>query len=324
MEEYKINNPEYRKKMASFDYDWTLVNPESDSTIAKDNTDWEWYYHTIPEKLKELYNDGYMIVIFTNQSKSWRIQQIKNVLASLNIPCFIIIGKSKDYKKPSIELYKTFLGKHTIDKDKSFFVGDALGRKIDFANSDAEFAKNIGIKYYSPEEYFDIHYELDTKTKSRVKEIIKSNNIINSNKQCIIIMMGYPGSGKSSIVDYIHKECPRFEILSGDKLKTPSKLKKAVSKNLDSGKSIIIDATNSSENKRQEYLDLANKYNIVSDNIYIIEQNIKMNLAFKRNRTRNPEQQVPKIAYNVYRKNYVKPRKDNVNYKYYKINDSQL
>lgn len=322
MEEYKINNPEYRMKMASFDYDWTLVNPESDSTLPKDINDWEWYYHTIPEKLKGLYNDGYMIVIFTNQSKSWRIQQIKNVLESLNIPCFIIIGKSKDYKKPSIELYKAFIGKHTIDKDKSFFVGDALGRKIDFANSDAEFAKNIGIKYYSPEEYFDIHYELDTKTKSRVKDIIKSSNINNPSKQCLIIMMGYPGSGKSSIVDYIKNECPRFKILSGDKLKTTGKIKKTVSKNLESGNSIIIDATNSSENKRKEYLDLAIKFNISTDNIYIIEQNIKMNLAFKRNRTRNPEQQIPKIAYNVYRKYYVKPRKDNVNYKYYKVNDS--
>ena len=41
-----------------------------------------------------------------------------------------------------------------INKSESFFVGDALGRKYDFADSDKMFAKNIGILYFPPEDIF--------------------------------------------------------------------------------------------------------------------------------------------------------------------------
>ena len=40
------------------------------------------------------------------------------------------------------------------DKNKSFYVGDALGRKEDWSDVDKKFAENIGIKYYSPDEIF--------------------------------------------------------------------------------------------------------------------------------------------------------------------------
>ena len=31
-------------KMASFDYDWTLVKPKNDRTFPKDIDDWEFLY----------------------------------------------------------------------------------------------------------------------------------------------------------------------------------------------------------------------------------------------------------------------------------------
>ena len=37
---------------------------------------------------------------------------------------------------------------------KLLFLGDALGRKTDFSDSDKVFAETIGIKYYSPEGIF--------------------------------------------------------------------------------------------------------------------------------------------------------------------------
>lgn len=37
------------------------------------------------------------------------------------------------------------------DKDRSFFVGDAAGRKGDFAGTDRKWALNVGIKFYTPE-----------------------------------------------------------------------------------------------------------------------------------------------------------------------------
>ncbi len=38
-----------------------------------------------------------------------------------------------------------------LDKEQSFFVGDAAGRKGDFAGTDRKWALNVGIKFYTPE-----------------------------------------------------------------------------------------------------------------------------------------------------------------------------
>ncbi len=92
-----------------------------------------------------------MIVLFTNQSKAWKIEQIHNVIEQLEIPIYLVVAYSKH--KRDINLIRNvyhFIKDNTIDKDNSFFVGDALGREGDWADSDKQFAINIGIPYYSP------------------------------------------------------------------------------------------------------------------------------------------------------------------------------
>jgi hypothetical protein len=46
-------------------------------------------YSHIPNIIKQLYDDGHIIVIFTNQSKQWKRDQIINVAETLNIPIYI-------------------------------------------------------------------------------------------------------------------------------------------------------------------------------------------------------------------------------------------
>lgn len=41
-----------------------------------------------------------------------------------------------------------------IDFDKSFFVGDAAGRKNDFSDSDRKFARTLNLQFFTPEEFF--------------------------------------------------------------------------------------------------------------------------------------------------------------------------
>lgn len=310
---YKINNPEYKNKMAGFDFDWTLVNPKEDANFPKDVNDWEWYYPSIPDKLKLLSELDYMIVIFTNQSKTWKHDQIKNVMTSLNIDCFIVIATKKNIYKPNIELYNNFIKEsemtHKIDKSKSFYVGDAIGRKTDFSDSDSKFALNIGIDYLSPEEYFNIKYEFD-------KKIIDNNEKLKFKEleQYLIIMIGYPGSGKSSIANYIQKVNTNFKTISGDTYKTESKMKKQCKLELQNKHSVIIDATNSSNKKREIFINIAKEYNIPSDNIYLIEINCGLNEAYKRNKTRPSDFQIPRIAYHVYKKYYQKNNISKLNY----------
>lgn len=153
---YSINEPEYREKMASFDYDWTMVKPKGKRKFPKDKGDWEFLFKSVPTKLKEYYTKGYMIVLFTNQSKAWKIEQIHNVIEQLEIPIYLVVAYSKHKRgyKPDKGMFTHFIKDNTIDKDNSFFVGDALGREGDWADSDKQFAINIGIPYYSPEEIF--------------------------------------------------------------------------------------------------------------------------------------------------------------------------
>jgi bifunctional polynucleotide phosphatase/kinase len=298
-----IKNAEYRKNMAGFDFDWTLINPLDNKTFPTSINDWEWYHPNIPKILTGLYEKNYMIVIFTNQSKKWKHEQIKNVMTTLNIPCHIVIATKKDIYKPNVELFNEFINDKSINKENSFYVGDALGRKIDFSDSDLLFAQNVGIKCYSPEEYFNIKFNI---TEETIKGIKKINNLNNDDKK-LIIMIGYPGSGKSTIANYILNNYKNFEIVSGDKLKTESKMKKAMTKYLNDNKSIIIDATNGNKKKRNIYINLGLKLGLDKNNIILIETSKNLNEAYKMNRTRNADLQIPRIAYNVYRKYYEQP-----------------
>jgi bifunctional polynucleotide phosphatase/kinase len=151
---YNLNEAVHKEKMAAFDYDWTLVKPKNGKIFPSNINDWQWLYPNIPEKIKKYYKDGYMIVIFTNQSKLWKHQQIQVVAKILEIPIFVVVATDKCDYKPNAILLDILIGNNKIDKKESFFVGDALGRKTDFSDSDKLFAENIGICCYSPEKIF--------------------------------------------------------------------------------------------------------------------------------------------------------------------------
>lgn len=289
---YNLNNAVHREKMAAFDYDWTLVSPKEGKTFPSNVDDWEWLYPTIPDKIKKYYDDDFMIVIFTNQSKDWKIEQIRLVATSLNIPIFIVVATEKSDYKPNPILLNVLIESNKINKDKSFFVGDALGRKSDFSDSDKVFAENIGIPYYCPEEVFHVK-----------QEILEIPTIPLSDEKQIIIMMGYPGSGKSTIAKNICKN-ESFVYIEGDLYKTSTKMIKASLQHIAINKSIIFDATNSSSKKRREYIEHGNKYNY---KIVCIHVSTPLEVAYKRNKLRNYEKYVPKIAYSVYKKNYEEP-----------------
>lgn len=153
---YKLKNPVYRQKMASFDYDWTLVSSKDGKSYPSSISDWKWLYPNIPQVIKEYHHKGYMIVIFTNQSKDWKHDQIKLVAKSLDIPIFIVVATDKRDYKPNPILFNSLFRDKQIDKISSFYVGDVIGRKSDYSDSDKVFAENIGIRVYSPEEMFRV------------------------------------------------------------------------------------------------------------------------------------------------------------------------
>ncbi|KAF6172949.1 hypothetical protein GIB67_006325 [Kingdonia uniflora] len=164
-------------KIAAFDFDGCLVN----TSVKKVGPDaWSLLYPSIPEKLKELYNDGYKLVIFTNESniERWKnkrqvaidskIGRLNNFIKHVNVPIqvFIACGLGKtgakvddSFRKPKPGMWRImqqqFNSGIPVDMDQSFYVGDAAGRKRDHSDADIKFAEAIGLKFYVPEEYFD-------------------------------------------------------------------------------------------------------------------------------------------------------------------------
>lgn len=283
---FDILNYEHREKVAAFDYDHTLVKP-CQGTFSKNVDDWMWLRNNVVEILQEIYNSGYAIVIFTNQSKNFKVEQIKNVLRTLEIPLKVYIGVDNLHKKPEITMWNLFTNEKNIDMNESFFVGDALGRVGDWSDSDKQFADACKLSIRTPEEMFPF-------------DIKSSLKFIPSPTQEFILMMGYQGSGKTT---YTLNEIPDSYIkLHGDELKTDAKKKKAVKTYLEQGHSVVLDATNPSKEKRKMYIEIAKAINVPVRIVHITTD-----FEQSKSRNANREIKVPLIAMYVYRKKYEQP-----------------
>ena len=287
---YSVKSATLQNKMAAFDFDWTLVQPKGGKTFPTSVDDWQWLYPSIPEYIRDIQKEGYMIVIFTNQTKLWKQDQIRLVAEQLDIPLFVAIATDPSEHKPNTILFDTLVGDYSIHHEESFFVGDALGRPSDFSDSDKVFAERIGVSCFSPEEFFD------TGAKDFTIPVIQP-----AEHAEIIVMMGFPGSGKSGIAKQLcdHSD---YVYIEGDLHKTSAKMIKAAQPHILSGKSIVFDATHSSKKKRQEYVELAKKHSYSCRCIHVTTSSEE---SYRRNKLR--EHPVPKIAYSVYSKHYEAP-----------------
>lgn len=305
------NKFRYRNKMMGLDYDHTIVKPKNNKTFPKDIDDWEWLRPNVPEIIQKYYKNGFAIVVFTNQFKDFKRDQIKVVMDQLGVPYCAYLAYDKTIKKPSPFLYEQYK-RPNIDLKKSFYVGDAMGRQHDWSDSDKKFALNCGLMPKTPEEIFPFESNIiysqnqDTICEKQQNPYFKRVEIYGKEKQELIILVGFPGSGKTT-VSTLFEPYEHYEILHGDDLKTEGKIKKAVILGIQSRKSVIIDATNPSFKKRSVFIDLVRKLN-KDIHIRVIEISTTMEEAMYRNSMR--EKPVPKIVFYIFRKNYEKPSLD--------------
>lgn len=289
---FKHNKPYFRSKIAAFDLDHTLIKPIGAKTFSQDENDFIFYNPLVPSIIQNYYDKGFMIMIITNQSKNYKYKLIENFLKLIPTPLIVIIG-NKEIRKPQQKLFnylfQIFPTKNisNINFEKSFFIGDAAGNLGDFSDSDKEFAHNIGFKFIPTNDFMRKDYQ-----PSKNRELI--------------IMVGFPASGKSTYAKLILNNHPdQYEIVSGDEFKTEKKIIKKINEIIkNNNKNIIVDSTNVSKKKREPLIQLAKENGLKP---VIIFSQTTMDNAMAFNDLRNKDQKVPKIAYYKLRKSWEEP-----------------
>ena len=166
---FKITKLLPKSKLAMFDLDSTLILPTGFGNSARNKDEYILFNDKVIEKIRELHKKRFTIIIFSNQNSiksalqgkaaTSKKELIDDLLKKIKVPVNVFMATKKDnFRKPEKGMFDFYVENFSenvkVNLKGSFFVGDALGREGDFSDSDKLFAKNIGVKYFSPEEFF--------------------------------------------------------------------------------------------------------------------------------------------------------------------------
>ncbi|XP_068633351.1 uncharacterized protein F21D5.5 [Battus philenor] len=276
-------------KIAAFDMDGTLIKTKSGKVHPVDTNDWQLAYPVVPTKLKEHIDKGYKVVILSNQAPigKGRVKiedfkkKIENLVIKINIPIQVYIATGRSYyRKPTPGMWETLIeqknDKIPVDMNSSFYCGDAAGRvanwapgkKKDHSMADKLMAENLGLKFYTPEEFFLGHSMSNvpmTKPDFIPTDVVKEpfNEDLISKEKEILVLVGYPGSGKSFLAKQIEKKSSsHYVTVCRDVLGSWQKCAAEATRLLQHGKSVVVDSTNPDVESRARWTSLAKQMNV--------------------------------------------------------------
>lgn len=273
-------------KVAAFDLDDTLIATKSGKTFAEGPSDWRWWHPKVPEKLKELASAGHRLVVVSNQSgigkgtgdKAAHRQKVDAIQKELGLPLLVLVATGDDnFRKPRTGTFTWLSSKAgggvAPDASGSFFVGDAAGRaelkkpkvKKDFSDSDLKFALNLGLPFWTPDRFFlgpdadrarpvPTSFSFDPRLLGAKSAGRPLPGLGPSGSQEVVVLVGPPGAGKSSMAASHFGE---YERVNQDTLKTKEKCIKACVDALRGGRSVVVDNQNRDRATRKAYVDAA-------------------------------------------------------------------
>lgn len=318
-----------KDKIACFDIDQTIIITKSKKKFPLDKNDWILLFkNKTKDVLNTISKNGFSIIFISNQAglktslqiTDW-IEKITNVVNHIQIPIRVYASIAKnEFRKPLPSFWHKIISDAkneniTLKLDECYYCGDAAGRAGDHAGTDYKFALNADLKFYTPEHLF-----LDDDTNKPVLDYISfpkrinykfDKNIVEGDK-IMILMVGYPASGKSSFVSNYLEPCG-FVRINQDMLKTKKKcLDKAV-ECMNNESNFVVDNLNCSKSIRNDYIKLAKKNNYI---IKAIVMTTTYDVAFHNNiyrsimSTDGLTHPIPSIVYNKFKKEYQVPEKD--------------
>ena len=135
----------------------------------------------------------------------------------------------------------------------------------------------------------------------------------NINRQQIILLVGPPSCGKSTLCSK-HFNNSNFVRVNMDELKTRAKCIKAAKDALILGKSVVIDNTNSTKQNRNDFIKAAletKKPIFIRCIVFDVKKDLALHLNMLRVKmTKGKTKKLPEVSYNVFYKNYQEPTLD--------------
>jgi len=285
-----------RTKVAAFDMDGTLFiwrYPGYPNQLS----DYEVWNSTIFEKMKDLYrNQGYQLLIISNQGyiqkahtgkTAERVQHLINWIAiQIDCPISAILStyspkkSNTSYHKPNPQLFhiaQTTL-KAEWDIKESFFVGDSEDIHDGQGGVDRKFAQNVGLTFYTPEEYFGPSDASRRLAKLKIQGDGTSSVPLSAQQAraallggyweipILLILCGVQGSGKSTFAETLVKkgrgEDMTFVHLSQDILKQREKVEDATREGLRMKKTVIVDRMHLTRDQRSSFIQIGLEANV--------------------------------------------------------------
>ena len=303
-------------------------------------------YFKIFQMLKDC---GFVIGIITNQSRiNYKgctiLQKLENILndfqSILGWKPYVVVNVTRVMLKPSpksFELLKDLFQdnlkeiqkdevNNEIQKDEVFYtvlssdlvvpnifyVGDACGSDdifipYRFSSVDKDFVYNVNQILYKN----DLHMNF-----IRAKDFFKSHEIKPSESEIpkeIVILMGNPGSGKSTSA-YKFQEAG-YSIAVSDEIKDKKKMIKFVDHCCSQNLSTVVDALNNTKESREPYIRIAKTYNFKVRILWHIRDGRCFNeirglyeKEYYGNTVYFHTKPVPDIVYNIYSSKFEPPK----------------
>ena len=229
-----LNGDKGSPKVAAFDIDGTIITTKSGKVFPVDEHDWRILYPEVPGKLKSLVEEGYKLVLITNQAGIAKgkltikqfSKKVSSILSRLGVNAMVFVSTADTgyFRKPRPGIWDWLELRGNsgvqVSRTDSFYCGDAAGReagfipgkKKDFSCSDRLFAENIGVTFYTPEEFF-----LGKKPTSKFNKPFRPSKALDGtllepssvtlvpSSQTLSLMVGIQGSGKGLITDEKYK-----------------------------------------------------------------------------------------------------------------------
>lgn len=303
---------EWSHRLALFDLDNTLL-----STGGLDPID------EGIDMLRKYINRGWTVAVLSNQhgickghTTHEEVRARFRLLSKLCPgPIIFMYSTAKDqYRKPMIGMYKMLLELTHLDQHapESFYCGDAAGRAKDFAISDRYFAHNCGLKFlpaspFTATSAIAKKYNMyaDSEKWQTVHQLTIENLDLSSSKKVLVMMVGPPGAGKSTLSMILSQRYPDMIALNRDTIGDTRKMTRMYADAIRSGKSIILDNLNTNGDKRNEYLSgLTDEYVVICYHFNIPKE---LSTHLCNMRVCQGGKYIPPVVRHTYYKHHVKP-----------------